>query len=233
MKVNGQEIEITKKHVKNINLRVYPDGHIKASVPTNTSDLAVKSYIESKEEWINLHLRRFEEQARIMKREYVSGEDAYLNGKRYILKVYEDTNFGFARVENSKTIGLHLKSNASYETRERIMNSFYREKLGQKLEDLVPKWEEKIGVSSNNYYIRKMKNRWGSCNTKKKEINFNIELAKKKNVEVQYVVIHELLHLIEEKHNDIFTNLLYQYCPKWEEYHDTLNEVINSVKYEV
>lgn len=232
MIVNGQEIEITRKQVKNINLRVYPDGKIKVSIPLNTRNSAVKSYIESKEEWINAQLQRFEEQARMMKRDYVSGEDAYLNGKRYILKVYEDTNSGFATIENSKTIGLHLKKNASYETRKRIMNSFYREKLEQKLNDLVPKWEEKIGVSSNNYCIRKMKNRWGSCNTKKKEINFNIELAKKKDVEVQYVVIHELLHLIEEKHNDNFTNLLYKYCPKWEEYHDTLNEVINSVKYD-
>ena len=232
MIVNGQEIEITRKQVKNINLRVYPDGKIKASIPLNTRNSAVKSYIESKEEWINAQLQRFEEQARMMKRDYVSGEDAYLNGKRYILKVYEDTNSGFATIENSKIIGLHLKKDASYETRERIMNSFYREKLEQKLDDLVPKWEEKIGVNSNNYYIRKMKNRWGSCNTKKKEINFNIELAKKKDVEVQYVVIHELLHLIEEKHNDNFTNLLYKYCPKWEEYHDTLNDVINSIKYD-
>lgn len=85
--------------------------------------------------------------------------------------------------------------------------------------------ENKIGVKSNSYSIRKMKNRWGSCNINKKEILFNLELMKKKDSEIQYVVIHELLHLIERNHNDNFEDLMYSFCPRWKEYHEFLNKI--------
>ena len=119
-----------------------------------------------------------------------------------------------------------VSASSSIENKERLMNCFYKEKLEDKLNKFVPEWEEKIGVKSNCYSIRKIKNKWGSCNTDKKEINFNLELAKKKDSEIQYVVIHELLHLIEKNHNDIFKRLMYEHCPKWEIYQDTLNEIL-------
>lgn len=226
MLINNFQIEINRKQVKNINLKVYPDLTIKASVPENMEIGTVERMIISKEEWLNNQLKRYEEQNRITKRNYVSGEDHYLNGKRYILRVY-DSNTPNIKVEKNNTIAMYVRKNSSLENKERIMNGFYKEKLAQKLEKLIPIWEEKIGVKSNSYSIRKMKNKWGSCNTEKKLISFNLELAKKKNVEIQYVVIHELLHLIERNHNDKFRNLMYEYCPKWKTYHDSLNTVLN------
>ena len=226
MLINNFRIEINRKQVKNINLKVYPDLTIKASVPENMDMGTVERMIISKEEWLKNQLKRYEAQNRITKRSYVSGEDHYLNGKRYILRVY-DSNTPNVKVEKGNTIAMYVRKNSSIENKERIMNGFYKENLEKKLEKFIPIWEEKIGVKSNSYSIRKMKNKWGSCNTEKKLINFNLDLAKKKNVEIQYVVIHELLHLIERNHNDNFRKLMYEYCPKWKTYHDSLNTVLN------
>lgn len=226
MLINNFEIEVNRKQVKNINLKVYPDLTIKASVPENIDIGTVERMIISKEEWINNQLKRYEEQNRITKRSYVSGEDHYLNGKRYILKVC-NSNTPSIKVKNNNTIMMCVRKSSSVENKERLMSVFYKEKLEEKLDSFIPKWEEKIGVKANNYTVRKMKNKWGSCNINKKEINFNLDLAKKKDSEIQYVIIHELLHLIEKNHNDNFRNLMYNYCPKWEYYHESLNEILN------
>lgn len=225
MLINNFEIEINRKQVKNINLKVYPDLTIKASIPKNMEIGTLERMIILKEDWLKNQLRRYEEQNRITKRNYVSGEDHYLNGKRYILKVC-NSNSPNIKIESNNILTMYVRKSSSIDNKERLMNCFYKQELEDKLNKFIPKWEEKIGVKSNCYYIRKMKNKWGSCNTDKKEINFNLELAKKKDSEIQYVVIHELLHLIERKHNDNFKNLMYKYCPKWEIYQDTLNEIL-------
>ena len=225
MLINNFDIEIKRKQVKNINLKVYPDLSIKASIPENMDINIVKKMIDNKEEWINNQLNRYEEQNRITKRSYVSGEDHYLNGKRYILRVCNSNNPSI-KIENNNIMTMYVKKSSSIENKERLMNCFYKENLEQKLNKYIPIWEEKIGVKSNSYSIRKMKNKWGSCNTEKKEINFNLELAKKKDTEIQYVIIHELIHLIERNHNENFRNLMYSFCPKWELYRETLNEIL-------
>lgn len=225
MLINNFEIEINRKQVKNINLKVYPDLTIKASIPKNMEIGTLERMIILKEDWLKNQLRRYEEQNRITKRNYVSGEDHYLNGKRYILKVC-NSNSPNIKIESNNILTMYVRKSSSIDNKERLMNCFYKQELEDKLNKFIPEWEEKIGVKSNCYYIRKMKNKWGSCNTDKKEINFNLELAKKKDSEIQYVVIHELLHLIERKHNDNFKNLMYKYCPKWEIYQDTLNEIL-------
>ena len=225
MLINNFEIEINRKQVKNINLRVYPDLTIKASVPENMDISTVERMIILKEEWINKQLKKYEEQGRIARRSYVSGEDHYLNGKRYILKVC-DSNTPSIKIENNNTIMMYVRKSSSIKNKEKLLNCFYREKLEDKLRKFIPLWEDKIKVKSNCYSIRKMKNKWGSCNTDKKEINFNLELAKKKDSEIQYVIIHELIHLIERNHNENFRNLMNNFCPKWESYRESLNEIL-------
>lgn len=226
MLINDFEIEINRKQVKNINLKVYPDLTIKASVPENMDIRIVERMIISKEDWLNNQLEKYEEQNRITKRYFVSGEDHYLNGKRYILKVC-DSNTPRIKIEKNNTLMMYVRKTSSVENKEKLMNSFYKVNLEEKLNKFIPLWEDKIGVKSNGYSIRKMKNKWGSCNTESKEINFNLDLAKKKDTEIQYVVIHELLHLIERNHNDNFRKLMCNYCPKWEDYHESLNYVLN------
>lgn len=225
MLIKNFNIEVNRKQVKNINLKVYPDLTIKASIPENMDISTVERMIIYKEDWINNQLKRYKEQNRMAKRSYVSGEDHYLNGKRYILKVC-DSNTPMIKIENNNTMMMYVRKSSSVENKERLMNYFYKKNLENKLKKFIPLWEDKIGVKSNCYSIRKMKNKWGSCNTDKKEINFNLELAKKKDSEIQYVVIHELLHLIERNHNENFRKLMYNFCPKWELYRETLNEIL-------
>lgn len=226
MLINNYDIEINRKKVKNINLKVYPDLSIKASIPQDMDISTVERIIISKADWISNQLKKYEEQNRITKRNYVSGEDHYLNGKRYILRVC-DCNVPSVKIENNNTMLMYVRKSSSLANKERLMNSFYKKNLDNKLKKYVPYWEEKIGVKSNCYFIRKMKNKWGSCNIDKKEINFNLDLAQKKDSEIQYVVIHELIHLIEKNHNENFRNLMYEYCPKWGEYHESLNQILS------
>ncbi len=226
MLINNIEIEVNRKQVKNIYLKVYPDLTIKASVPKNMDIGMIERMIISKEDWINNQLKRYKEQNRITKRSYVSGEDYYLNGKRYILRVC-DSYTPRIKIENSNTMMMYVRKSSSVKNKERLLNSFYKENLDNKLKKYIPFWEDKIGVKSNCYFIRKMKNKWGSCNISKKELNFNLDLAQKKDSEIQYVVIHELLHLKESKHNKNFKNLMCEYCPKWEEYHESLNQILS------
>ena len=228
MLINKFDIEISRKKVKNINLKIYPDLKIKASIPEHMDMNTIERMVRSKEDWINKQLRRYKEQTRIDKRHYVSGEDSYFNGKRYILKVY-DSNTPSIKIENNKNMIMYVRKSSSLENKERLMNGFYRENLKCKLDRFIPFWEEKIGVKSNGYSIRKMKNKWGSCNLDKKEINFNLELAKKRDSEIQYVVIIELLHLIECNDKEKLRNLMYDFCPRWELYQEKLNEILGGV----
>lgn len=225
MLINDFEIEINRKKVKHINLKIYPNLTIKASVPEYMDIRTVERMIELKSDWINNQLKRYEEQNRITKRSYVSGEDHYLNGKRYILKVC-NSNTSSIKIENNNTMKMYVRKRSNIENKERLINNFYKKELNEKLSKFIPLWEKEIGVKSNSYSIRKMKNKWASCNIEKKEINFNLELAKKKDSEIQYVVIHELLLLNEKGHNENFRDLMYNFCPKWELYQESLNEIL-------
>lgn len=229
MLINGINAEIIRKEIKNINLKVYPNLKVKVSAPINMEMPTIKRMIVSKEEWINQKLKKYEEQIRLTKRKYVSGEDHYLNGKRYILKVI-DSNTPSVKKENNKTLIMYVRKSSSVENKKKLMNLFYKEYLERKLHKYIPEIEKVIGVESSKYSIRQMKNKWGSCNSENKVLMFNVDLAKKSDSEIKYVVIHELIHLIEKKHNDHFKELLNIYCPKWKTYQDSLNEVLNANK---
>lgn len=229
MLINGFDVDIQRKKVKNINLRVYPNLNIRASVPENMEMASVKRMIISKEEWLNERLKKYEEQIRLTKRKYISGEDHYLNGKRYILKVV-DSNAPLIKKENVKSLVMYVRKSSSIENKEKLINSFYKEQLSLKINKYLPELESLIKVKSNGYSIRKMKNKWGSCNRELKTLIFNVDLAQKKDVEIKYVIIHELLHLIEKNHNEHFRELMEFYCPKWEQYHSSLNKILNDNK---
>lgn len=229
MIINGHDIEIKRKNVKNINLKVYPNLKVSASVPYNMELSSIKRMIISKEKWLNDRLKIYEEQIRLSKRKYVSGEDHYLNGKRYVLTVVDSNKPSIVK-QGTKKIIMNVRKSSSIENKEKLMYSFYRKELEKKLSKFIPELEEAIGVNSKGYYIRKMKNKWGSCNHEKGILIFNIELAKKKDNEIKYVIVHELVHLIEKKHNDRFKELVETYCPKWEIYHKSLNKILNDNK---
>lgn len=229
MLINGFNVDIQRKKVKNINLRVYPNLEIRVSVPEKMEIATIKRMVISKEEWIKERLKKYEEQIRLTKRRYISGEDHYVNGKRYILKVV-DSNTPSVKIENAKSLVMYVRKSSSVENKEKLMNSFYKEQLSIKINKYLPELENLIEVKSEGYSIRKMKNKWGSCNNENKSLIFNVDLAKKKDSEIKYVIIHELLHLIEKKHNDHFRELMDYYCPKWEQYYNSLNKILNDNK---
>lgn len=229
MLINGFNVDIQRKKVKNINLRVYPNLEIRVSVPEKMEIATIKRMVISKEEWIKERLKKYKEQIRLTKRRYISGEDHYLNGKRYILKVV-DSNAPSVKIENAKSLVMYVRKSSSVENKEKLMNSFYKEQLSIKINKYLPELENLIEVKSEGYSIRKMKNKWGGCNNEKKTLIFNVDLAKKKDSEIKYVIIHELLHLIEKKHNDHFRELMDYYCPKWEQYYNSLNKILNDNK---
>lgn len=221
------EIEVNRKKIKNVNLKVYPNCEIKVSIPEKMDIEYVQRMINSKAEWLKKQLQKYEEQKRIETREYVSGEDHYFNGKRYILKVHTETkNVACIKIERSNIMDMYVKENSSVNVKSRVLNNFYKEKLEKKIKKYLEKWEEIIGVKVNDFSIRKMKNRWGSCNVNKKTIIFNLELAKKSNDEIQFVVVHELVHLIERYHNDNFRSLMDKFYPKWKKYQNSINELL-------
>lgn len=225
MLINNYEIEIFRKKVKNVNLRVYPDLTIKASIPMDIDIEVVEKIITAKSNWIREQLKKYKEQERITKRKYISGENHYLNGKRYILKVF-DSNTPCVKVSNIKTINMYVRKNSSIDNKNKLMYQFYKEELQKKLDKYVPKWESKIGIKVNDYSIRKMKARWGTCNIQNKTIIFNLELAKKKDSEIQYVIVHEMLHFIEQADNDNFKRLLNKYYPQWSKNKNNMNELL-------
>lgn len=229
MIINGFNIEIQRKKVKNINLRVYPNLKIKVSIPENMEISSLKRVIIAQEQWIQDRLKKYENQIRLTKRKYVSGEDHYLNGKRYILRVI-NSNIPFVEKVNNKMLIMHVRRSTSVENKEKLMNLFYKKQLSTKIDKYLSKLEQEIGVCTNGYSIRKMKNKWGSCNLEKKTLILNVDLAKKTDSEIKYVVIHELLHLIEKKHNEHFRELMNYYCPKWEIYHNSLNQILSNNK---
>ena len=150
-------------------------------------------------------------------KKYVSGEEHYFNGKIYDLKIYsvEKAKTSYIKIENSSFINMYVPENATIEYKEKIMNIFYKESLIPKINEYMEKWSLILNVKPKGYKLRKMKTLWGSCNITKQTILFNTELAKKSNQAIEYVVVHELMHLIEKYHNKRFYSLLDYYYPNW------------------
>jgi predicted metal-dependent hydrolase len=227
MIVAGIEVELVQKNIKNLHLAVYPpDGRVRLAAPEGVNVKTLELYVASKLSWIRRQQRNFAKQSRPSDRQYVDRESHYLFGKRYLLRVHDtDQTLRFPRIEikNKSYIDLYMKEGSSTEQKAELMKGWYREQLKTLLEELVPKWERILGVKANQIRVQSMKTKWGSCNTEKKNILFNVELTKKSHECVEYVVAHELIHLLERTHNDNFKSYLKKYLPNWETIRQDLN----------
>jgi len=225
LKVNNIDIDVVKKDIKNIHLAVYPpDARVRISAPKSYDNETIRLFAVSKWGWIQDNIEIVKHQTRIPPKDYVSGESHYLFGKRYMLKVVEGNKPTIEIVGNNKIV-MTVKPSATREHKKRLMESWYRKQLHSKLEKLIPAWEEHTGLSITDWQIKKMKTRWGSCNIKAKRIFLNLELAKKPVKDIEYVILHELSHLVEKTHNQKFISHIEKYMPNWELYRRDLNEV--------
>ncbi len=226
--INNIEIELTKKNIKNLHLSVHPpDGRVKISAPQYMDTDTIRLFAISKLSWIRKQQKKFINQERQPEREYVSGESHYFLGQRYLLNViYTNKRKQGVEIRNKKYIDLYVRENTPKHLRERAMTEWYRRELKKLIPTIIAKWEPIIGVEVNEFGVKKMKTRWGSCNPKAKRIWLNLELVKKSPTCIEYVVVHEMTHLLERKHNERFIAYMDKFLPNWRAIKEELNGLI-------
>lgn len=221
-----------RKPIKNLHLAVLPpNGTVRVSAPESMKDDAIRTLLALRLPWIKKQQVKFTGQERQPKRDYVSGESHYFFGKRYRLELVYLDEVPKVYIKGKTKIVLQVRPESSVAKREEIMQEWYRKELQPVVSDLFDKWQKKIGAQASSWGIKRMKTRWGTCNHKSRRILINLELAKKPYACVEYVVVHELLHLIEKKHSERFVSLLAKYIPKWKSIKEELNSFVLS--YEV
>lgn len=225
LKIAEIDVEIVRKDIKNIHFGVYPpNGRVRVAVPTTVDDEAVRIAIISKLSWIRRQIRSFQNQERQSRREYVSRESHYYLGKRYLLSIQEGKGRQEVSIHKSKGMILSVRPGCTAERREKILTEWYRERLKEIVSHLIEKWQTSLGVTVNAWGVRKMKTRWGSCNPKTRRILINLEMIKKPEQCIDYIILHEMAHLIEKRHNDRFREILTRHMPRWQTFRDELNE---------
>ncbi|HEX8775257.1 MAG TPA: SprT family zinc-dependent metalloprotease [Pyrinomonadaceae bacterium] len=225
--VSNITIDVVRKDIKNLHLAVYPPtGRVRIATPLNVNDEAVRLFAISKLGWIKKHRRSFSNQRRETKREYVSGESYYFEGNRYLLNVICHNAAPKVEIRNKTYIDLYIRPNSSTEQRERVMTEWYRRELKDKIPTLIEKWQGIIGVQVDDWKVKRMKTRWGTCKVELKQIRLNLELAKKPSSSLEYIIVHELVHLLERRHNARFVALMDKFMPQWRFHQAELNQLI-------
>lgn len=219
-------IDVVRKDIRNMHLAVYPPtGRVRISVPLHIDDEAVRLFAISKISWIRKQQRNFVAQDRLPPRQFKERESHYFQGKRYLLRIIEQDSKQHVVIKTKTYIDLYVRPNSTTEQRQTLINTWYRTELKKLIPLFIEKWSIKIGVTVNEWQIKQMKTKWGTCNIEKKRIWINLELAKKPLHCLEYVVVHEMLHLLERHHNDRFLALMEKYIPQWKFYREELNRL--------
>lgn len=222
--VSGLDVEIIRKNIKNLHLGVYPPaGRIRVAAPLRISNEAVRLAIIGKLSWIRRQQAKFERQSRQSAREMISGESHYFAGQRYRLRVCVAKGPAGVAISNSSIIELHVRPGASVAARQKVLTGWYRQYLKHVIPPLLDKWQKRLGVNVSAYGIKKMKTKWGTCNAEAGRIWINLELAKKSVDCLEYVVLHELVHLTVRRHDDQFIRIMDNCLPRWKTLRAELN----------
>ena len=222
--ISGLPVHIVRKPIKNLHLGVYPPkGRVRVAAPLRVSDDAVRLAVIGKLGWIKRQKAKFQAQPRQSEREMVSGESHYFLGQRFRLRVVSHDGTPEVIVRNKSTIELRVRPGASAVQRERVLQAWYRKELKYLISPLLEKWQTVLGVQVAAWAIKKMKTKWGTCNIEARRIWLNLELAKKPVRCLEYIVVHELAHLIEKHHNDRFLAIMDKHLPQWRLHRQELN----------
>lgn len=218
-------IAVTRKGIKNVHLTVHPpDGRVTLAVPSNTRLEVARAYAISKLVWIRDQQSKLQCQARETPRQFVARESHHVWGRRYLMSVdYQDTKPTVTL--SNKRITLIVRPGCSAEKRAEVMHEWHKSLLHEVVPTLIQKWERKLKVSVSGYFLQRMKTKWGSCNHAEGNIRLNTELVKKPKDLLEYVVVHEMAHLIEPTHSDRFIAILNEHYPSWREARAELNEL--------
>lgn len=227
MIVGNLEALVVHKPVKHLHLSVLPPhGKVRVTAPLDTKDDQVRVFLTTKLAWIRKQQAKFLNQRRQTQRKYVSGETYYYLGQPYRLRVEKVVDKAEVVLKGNDTMILRVEAKANTEQKERVVTRWYRHQLKELLNDLIPKWHKKLKVQPKHWRIQRMKTRWGTCNPDTGRILLNLELIKKPVECIEYVLVHEWLHLLEPKHNVRFVDLLNRYSPKWRLVKEELNSYI-------
>ena len=218
-------VDVVLKDIKNVHLSVYPPmGRVRIAAPLRMSLDTIRVFAISKLGWIKQQQKKLREQERETPREYLNRESHYLWGKRYLLTVKEDQAAPSIELRHHRIL-LCVHPGTSEERKQALFEEWYREQIKKAVLPLLAKWQLLMGVTVNRFFVQRMKTKWGSCNPSARHIRLNTELAKKPSECLEYIVVHEMAHLIEPTHNSRFLALMDRFMPKWQFHRETLNRL--------
>lgn len=225
LQIGELDMQLNRKTIKNLHISVLPpDGKVRVSAPERMTDTAIRLAVISRLAWIKKQQRDFARQPRQSDREMVSGECHYIWGKRHRLDVIERAGRHEVKIRRAK-LRLFVNPGTTVANRALVLSEFYREILKQRIESSIEHWQNEIGVNASAWGVKRMKTKWGSCNTDAGRIWLNLELAKKPPECLEYILVHELVHLLERKHNERFKAYMEKYMPDWRERRNLLNKM--------
>jgi predicted metal-dependent hydrolase len=225
LKLGDITVEVVQKDIKNIHLSVYPPtGRVRISAPLRMHEDTIRVFAVSKLPWIRQQQQKLREQERETTREYLDRESHYIFGKRCMLTVIEEDAPASVELKHSKLL-LRVRPGTSEEARQAVVDEWYRGLLKHTVPPLIARWEPVMRVKVKRCFVQRMKTKWGSCNHRAGTIRLNTELAKKPRECLEYIVVHEMVHLLEPTHNARFIALMDQYMPRWQFYRQMLNRL--------
>ncbi|MBG6206259.1 putative metal-dependent hydrolase [Labrenzia sp. EL_126] len=217
-------VDVIFKDIKNVHLSVYPPtGRVRISAPDRMEIENIRLFAISKLGWIKKQQDKLNAQERETPREFLERESHYLWGKRYLLHFACEGGLAKVVIDHTR-ITLSLKPDAPLETRQRLLDDFYRIELKQAAVPLIEKWEKRTGLQAEKFFVQKMKTMWGSSNPNRRTIRLNLELAKKPHECLDYIILHEIIHFLVPNHGEKFQRLMDQYMPHWPAIWRLLNE---------
>jgi predicted metal-dependent hydrolase len=225
LKLGDIDVDVVLKDIKNVHLGVYPpSGRVRISAPLRMKLDTIRVFAISKLGWIKQQQRKLREQERETPREYLDRESHHVWGRRYLLKVIECDEAPSVELKHSR-IFLRLRPGSSDSKKHAVVEEWYREQLKKAVPALIAKWEPFIGVKMERFFVQKMKTKWGSCNPRARNIRLNTDLAKKPRECLEYIVLHEMVHLLEPTHNARFIALMDRFMPQWRFHREQLNRL--------
>ena len=225
IRLGGIAIAVTRKYIKHVHLSVHPPkGRVTLVAPVGTRLEVARAYAVSKLGWIRDQQARLRAQARETPRRFVTRESHYVWGKRHLLCVIEREQKPSVTMDHRR-VTLSVRPGSDQAKREAVMHDWHKRLLHEVVPPLIRKWEPRLEVKVAAYFLQRMKTRWGSCNHRARHIRLNTELVKKPRDLLEYVVVHEMVHLIESTHSERFVALLNEHYPAWREARMELNEL--------
>lgn len=224
--ISNIKIDVVRKDIKNIHLAVYPPtGRVRIAAPLKVNEDAIRLFAVAKLGWIKRNQKKFEGQERISQREYKQRESHYFQGRRFLLNITETEGAPKVILKSKKFIELLVRPETTVEKRHEIMTEWYRVQLKKQIPAIIEKWEAILKVKVSDWQVKQMKTKWGSCNIEKKRLWVNLELAKKPEHCLEYIIVHEMVHLLERHHNERFLYYMDTYLPMWRQLKTELNKL--------